>query len=88
MLTTYTEIARVVVVGVRVQPSLFNGGEQGRRLKRIDRCDIERRILTGGNGYAGFFSRRPSFLRFSDPRRNSISDRVSLRVAIFQLSTR
>ena len=31
-----------------MQPSLFNGGEQGRRLKRIDRCDIERRILTGG----------------------------------------
>lgn len=28
--------------------SPFNGGEQGRRLKGIDRCDIERRILTGG----------------------------------------
>lgn len=43
-----------MVVRVRVQPSPFNGGEQGRRLKRIDRCDIERRILTGGRWMGRF----------------------------------
>lgn len=56
MLTTYTRLASVVV-RVRVQPSPFNGGEQGRRLKRIDRCDIERRILTGGRWMGRFRSR-------------------------------
>lgn len=56
MLTIYTRLASVVV-RVRVQPSPFNGGEQGRRLKRIDRCDIERRILTGGRWMGRFRSR-------------------------------
>lgn len=55
MLTTYTRVASVVV-RVRVQPSPFNGGEQGRRLKRIYRCDIERRILTGGRWMGRFRS--------------------------------
>lgn len=43
-----------MVVRVRVRTSLFNGGEQGRLLKGIDRCDIERWILTGGNLRGGF----------------------------------
>lgn len=52
VLTMHTDIA-CVVVDVRAQLSPFNGGEQGRRLKRIDHCDIERRILTGGKGWVG-----------------------------------
>lgn len=52
VLTMHTDI-ECVVVHVRAQLSPFNGGEQGRRLKRIDHCDIERRILTGGKGWVG-----------------------------------
>lgn len=67
MLTTYTRVASVVV-HVRVQPSPFNGGEQGRRLKRIYRCDIERRILTGGRWMGRFRSVVVNSFPFSHTR--------------------